>query len=31
MNYGIRGMPTLLIFKDGEIVERAVVFNPRNN
>ena len=28
MSYGIRSIPTLLIFKDGEIAERAVGVQP---
>jgi thioredoxin 1 len=29
--YGIRGIPTLLIFKDGEVKEQLVGNHPRDN
>ena len=29
MKYGIRGIPTLLIFKDGEVAEQIVGFLPK--
>jgi thioredoxin 1 len=28
--YGVYGMPTLLLFKDGELVERIVGFRPKS-
>lgn len=28
--YGIRGIPTLILFKDGEAVDRAVGVQPKN-
>ena len=31
MQYGIRGIPTLILFKDGEPVERIVGFKPRED
>ncbi|MBN1566036.1 MAG: thioredoxin [Anaerolineae bacterium] len=30
MNYGIMGIPTLMVFKGGEMVERIVGFMPLN-
>lgn len=30
-NYGIQGIPTLILFKDGEEVARIVGFRPKNN
>ena len=30
MNYGIRNIPTLLIFKNGEIVDKQVVAVPKS-
>lgn len=30
MNYGIMGIPTLILFKGGEAVERITGFKPKN-
>lgn len=30
MNYGIMGIPTLILFKNGEAVERITGFKPKN-
>jgi thioredoxin 1 len=30
MQYGVLGMPTLILFKDGEPVERIVGFKPKS-
>jgi thioredoxin 1 len=30
MNYGIMGIPTLMLFKDGKVAERIVGFMPLN-
>lgn len=30
MSYGIMGIPTLMLFKDGEVAERIVGFMPLN-
>lgn len=30
MAYGVFGLPTLLLFKDGEVVERIVGFRPKS-
>ena len=29
-NYGVMGMPTLMLFKNGEVVERMVGFKPKS-
>jgi len=29
-NYGIRGIPTLMLFKDGEVAARIVGFRPKD-
>ena len=29
MNYGIMGIPTLILFKEGEAVERITGFKPK--
>jgi thioredoxin-related protein len=29
MQYGVRGIPTLLLFKDGEVVERITGYLPK--
>ncbi|MCC6137103.1 MAG: thioredoxin [Bdellovibrionaceae bacterium] len=30
-NYGVRGVPTLLLFKDGQVVDQLVGNHPKDN